>query len=45
LIKSILFSDYKVILGVTVWIGVIYMLVNLLVDIAQTFIDPRRLQD
>ena len=44
LVKSILLSDYKVILGVTVWIGFIYIVVNLIIDILQTFIDPREVE-
>ena len=43
LIKSILYADYKVILGVTVWIGLVFIMANLLIDIAQVIIDPRRI--
>ena len=38
---SILQSDYNAIMGFTVWAGVMFILVNLLVDITHTFIDPR----
>ena len=38
---SILQSDYNAIMGFTVWAGVMFILVNLLVDIAHSFIDPR----
>lgn len=44
LVKSILLSDYKVILGVTVWIGLIYIVVNLIIDTLHTFIDPREVE-
>ena len=38
---SILQSDYNAIMGFTVWAGVIFILVNLIVDILHGFIDPR----
>ena len=44
LVQSILLADYKVILGVTVWIGLVYIVVNLIIDIAQTIVDPRRIE-
>ena len=40
-VNSILRSDYKAIMGFTLWAGSIFILVNLLVDIAHMFIDPR----
>jgi peptide/nickel transport system permease protein len=40
-VLSILRSDYNAIMGFTVWAGAIFVVVNLLVDLAQTFIDPR----
>lgn len=45
LVQSIILADYKVILGVTVWIGLVYIVMNLLIDIAQTIIDPRRITE
>lgn len=39
--SSILQSDYNAIMGFTIWAGVMFILVNLLVDIAHSFIDPR----
>ena len=39
--SSILQSDYKAIMGFTIWIGALIVIVNLLVDIAHSFIDPR----
>jgi peptide/nickel transport system permease protein len=39
--NSILQSDYNAVMGFTVWAGVMFVLVNLLVDIAHAFIDPR----
>jgi peptide/nickel transport system permease protein len=40
-VNSIIRSDYNGVMGFTVWAGAIFMVVNLLVDIAQGFIDPR----
>jgi peptide/nickel transport system permease protein len=42
LVNSIILSDYKVILGISIWIGLVYIAVNLIIDIAHTFIDPRK---
>ena len=41
-VNSIVMSDYNAVLGFTVWAGVIYMLVNLAVDVILVLIDPRR---
>jgi peptide/nickel transport system permease protein len=41
--NSILLSDYNAIMGFTVWAGVMFVLVNLLVDITHAFIDPREI--
>ena len=40
-VNSIMRSDYNGVMGFTVWAGAIFMVVNLVVDIVQTFIDPR----
>ena len=40
-VNSIIRSDYNAVMGFTVWAGVIFIVVNLLVDVAHTFIDPR----
>ena len=40
-VNSIMRSDYNGVMGFTVWAGAIFMAVNLLVDIVQTFVDPR----
>lgn len=40
-VNSILRSDYNAVMGFTVWAGTIFILVNLLVDVAHTLIDPR----
>lgn len=40
-VQAILTGDYKVILAVTLVIGVIYVVVNLLTDLAHALIDPR----
>ena len=38
---AILQSDYNAVLGFTVWVGLMFILVNLLVDVAHALIDPR----
>lgn len=43
-VQSILQSDHKAILGFTMLVGVVFILVNLLVDIVHTFIDPRTMR-
>ena len=40
-VQAILTADYKVMLAVTVLIGVIYALVNILVDVVHGLLDPR----
>jgi len=40
-VKSILQSDYNAIMGFTIVSGVIFIIVNLLVDITHGIIDPR----
>jgi peptide/nickel transport system permease protein len=40
-VSSIVRSDYNAIMGFTVWAGAIFIVVNLLVDLAQTLVDPR----
>jgi peptide/nickel transport system permease protein len=40
-VNSIIRSDYNGVMGFTVWAGAIFMVVNLLVDVAHTLIDPR----
>jgi peptide/nickel transport system permease protein len=40
-VNSILQSDYKAIMGFTIWTGAMFVIVNLLVDILHTVIDPR----
>lgn len=43
-VQSILQSDTKAILGFSIIVGVVFIGVNLLVDIIHTFIDPRTIQ-
>lgn len=43
-VQSILQSDTKAILGFSLTVGVVFIGVNLLVDIVHTFIDPRTLK-
>jgi ABC-type dipeptide/oligopeptide/nickel transport system permease component len=40
-VNSILRSDYNAVMGFTVWAGVIFIVVNLFVDVAHTVVDPR----
>ncbi len=40
-VNSIVRSDYNAVMGFTVWAGAIFILVNLVVDVAHTLIDPR----
>jgi peptide/nickel transport system permease protein len=40
-VNSILRSDYNGIVGFTIWAGLIFIVVNLVVDLVHSFIDPR----
>jgi len=40
-VSSIIRSDYNAVMGFTVWAGTIFIVVNLVVDVAHTLIDPR----
>lgn len=40
-VNSILQSDYNAILGFTIYVGVMFVVVNLLIDIGQVLLDPR----
>lgn len=40
-VNSIIRSDYNAVMGFTVWAGAIFIVVNLLVDVAHTLVDPR----
>jgi peptide/nickel transport system permease protein len=40
-VNSIIRSDYNAVMGFTVWAGTIFLIVNLLVDLAHTVVDPR----
>ena len=40
-VSSILQSDYNAVMGFTIWTGTIFIVVNLLVDVVQTLVDPR----
>jgi peptide/nickel transport system permease protein len=43
-VESMLMSDYKAILGVTLLSGLAYTISNILIDIVLTFVDPRKLE-
>ncbi len=40
-VNSIVMSDYNAVLGATIWIALMYILINILVDVVQALIDPR----
>ncbi|HYE92040.1 MAG TPA: ABC transporter permease [Terriglobales bacterium] len=40
-VNAIIRSDYNAVMGFTVWAGAIFIVVNLLVDVALTLVDPR----
>jgi peptide/nickel transport system permease protein len=40
-VNSILQSDYNAILGFTIYVGVMFVAVNLLIDVGQVVLDPR----
>ena len=40
-VSSIVLSDYNAIMGFTVWAGMIFIVVNLVVDLAHTLVDSR----
>jgi peptide/nickel transport system permease protein len=40
-VNSILRSDYNAIIGFTLWAGAVFVVVNLVVDLVHSFIDPR----
>lgn len=40
-VNSILQSDYNAILGFTIYVGVMFVAVNLLIDLGQVLLDPR----
>ena len=44
-VQAILTADTKVMLAVTLLIGVIYAIVNILVDVVHGLIDPRLRED
>ncbi|WP_149535981.1 ABC transporter permease [Siccirubricoccus phaeus] len=44
-VQAILTADYKALLAVTLVVGVVYAVVNVLVDVAQALIDPRVAED
>ena len=44
-VQAILAADYKALLAVTLVVGVVYAVVNVVVDVAQALIDPRITED
>ena len=44
-VQAIISADYKALLAVTMVVGVVYAIVNVVVDVAQALIDPRVAED
>jgi peptide/nickel transport system permease protein len=44
-VQAILSADYKALLAVTLVVGVVYAVVNVLVDVVQALVDPRVAED
>jgi len=44
-VQAIISADYKALLAVTLVVGVVYAVVNVLVDVAQALFDPRVAED
>jgi peptide/nickel transport system permease protein len=40
-VSAILTSDYKAVLAVTLIVGVVYALMNIVVDVVHAMLDPR----
>lgn len=40
-VNSIIMSDYSAVMGAALWIAAMYVLVNVVVDVAQAAVDPR----
>ncbi|WP_428658788.1 ABC transporter permease [Reyranella sp.] len=40
-VNSIVMSDYNAVLGFTVWVAIIYIVINIAVDVLHRLIDPR----
>ena len=40
-VSAITSYDYYLIQGYVLWVAIIYMLINLLVDISYNYVDPR----
>ena len=40
-VNAIMSADYFLVQGYVLWVAVIYMVINLLVDISYNYIDPR----
>jgi len=40
-IEAITYRDFQLVQGVVVWIALMYMVINLIVDISYNYLDPR----
>ena len=44
-VKAISCRDYPLVQGYVLWIAILYMCINLLVDLSYTYLDPRLKED
>ncbi len=40
-IEAITYRDFQLVQGVVVWIALMYMVINLIVDLSYNYLDPR----
>ena len=40
-IEAITYRDFQLVQGVVVWIALMYMVINFIVDISYNYLDPR----
>ncbi|MBQ6910514.1 MAG: ABC transporter permease subunit, partial [Synergistaceae bacterium] len=40
-VEAITYRDFQLLLGIVLWIALMYMVINLIVDISYSLLDPR----
>ena len=40
-IEAITYRDFLLVQGIVIWIAIMYMVINLLVDVSYNYLDPR----
>lgn len=40
-IEAITYRDFQLVQGIVIWIAIMYMVINLLVDVSYNYLDPR----